>query len=114
MIDTPEAEPVPAANPSGNHAVDDEAPGSFVVVSREKIYSWGVTYRLQLVRDVHAVEQRLGRDMLSKQPVVQRRSFAQPAGWETDVTLVGRELQPGDRVAVQDIANTARLWSAWV
>lgn len=86
--------------------------GIFRVVTREKPYSWGFTYRLRLEGAALREEQRLGRDVLGA-PVMQRRRFEQPAGWEVDVTLIGRELQPGDTVDVAEILSAARLWSSW-
>lgn len=87
-------------------------PGCFAVLTRERIYSWGITYRLRLDDDVVCEQERLGLDALGA-PAQQRRSFVRPAGWEIDVTLIGRELEPGDTVAVEEIANAARLWTSW-
>ncbi len=44
-------------------------------------------------------------------PALLNRTFDRPKGWETEATLIGRDLQPGDKIAVDDVIKEARLWA---
>jgi hypothetical protein len=39
------------------------------------------------------------------------RTFDHQQGWETQVTLIGRDLQPGDKTGVDMVIKEARLWT---
>lgn len=82
---------------------------TFTVVKRERRYSYGITYRLRLDTTVRRGEEWLGYDMMGA-PALLNRTFDRPQGWETEATLTGRDLQPGDKIAVDDVIKEARLW----
>lgn len=82
---------------------------TFTVIERARRFSWGMTYRLRLDTTVRRAEEWLGYDMMGA-PALLNRTFDRPQGWETEVTLIGRDLQPGDKIAVDDVIKEARLW----
>lgn len=82
---------------------------TFTVIERARRFSYAITYRLRLDTAVRRGEEWLGVDMMGA-PVLLNRTFDRPQGWETEVTLIGRDLQPGDKIAVDDVIKEARLW----
>lgn len=85
-------------------------PASFIVVALIRSYAWGAACRLRLDGDVQRHEKRWGHDRIGG-PLIHSRSFDRPAGWEVEVTLVSRGLKVGDRLPVDEIINTAKLWT---
>ena len=81
----------------------------FTVMAFVRQFAWGGTYRLRLDAAVRRAEAWLGTDMLGA-PALRNRVFDRPKGWEKEVTLLGRHLQPGDRIAVDDVIKDAQLW----
>jgi hypothetical protein len=82
---------------------------TFTVIKCERRFSWGITCRLRLDSAVRIGEEWLGYDLMGL-PTLLNRTFDRPLGWETEVTLVGRDLQRGDKIAVDDVIKEARLW----
>lgn len=83
---------------------------TFTVIERIRRFAGGSTCRLRLDVDVRRSEEWLGYDPLGA-PALLHRVFDHQQGWETEVMLIGRDLQPGDRIGVDDVIKAARLWT---